>query len=66
MLGSVCLPGRGAKGERLYDWARVRLTHLQASPWKHWLLVRRRQRDPKNLAYYVVFASEGTTLATLA
>jgi SRSO17 transposase len=58
--------GPGAKGERLYDWARVRLTRLQAPPWEHWLLVRRRRRDPKDLAYYVVFAPEGTTLATLA
>jgi SRSO17 transposase len=58
--------GPGAKGERLYEWARVRLTRLQAPPWAHWLLVRRRRRDPKDLAYYVVFAPEGTTLATLA
>jgi len=27
--------GAGAKGERLYDWARVRLARLQAPPWDH-------------------------------
>jgi SRSO17 transposase len=58
--------GAGAKGERLYDWARVRLTRLQAPPWEHWLLVRRSCKDPKDLAYYVVFAPHDTTLATLA
>lgn len=58
--------GAGAKGERLYDWARVRLTRLQEPPWEHWLLVRRGCRDPKELAYYVVFGPEDTTLATLA
>ena len=58
--------GAGAKGERLYDWARLRLMRLQEPPWEHWLLLRRSRRDPKELAYYVVFGPEDTTLATLA
>src|SRR6185312_12586881 len=31
--------GAGAKGERFYEWARVRLMRLQQPPWDHWLLV---------------------------
>jgi SRSO17 transposase len=58
--------GAGSKGERLYDWARLRLTRLQQPPWDHWLLVRRSRKDPKELAYYVVFGPDRTTLATLA
>lgn len=58
--------GAGSKGERLYDWARVRLTRLQEPPRDHWLLVRRSRKDPKDRAYYVVFGPEDTTLATLA
>jgi SRSO17 transposase len=58
--------GAGSKGERLYDWARLRLTRLQQSPWDHWLLVRRSRKDPKDLAYYVVFGPDRTTLAALA
>jgi SRSO17 transposase len=58
--------GAGGKGERLYDWARVRLTRLQQPPWDHWLLVRRSRTDPKDLAYYVAFGPDRTTLATLA
>jgi SRSO17 transposase len=58
--------GAGAKGERVYDWARVRLTRLQQPPWDHWLLVRRRITKPDELAYYVVFGPADTTLATLA
>ena len=58
--------GAGAKGERLYDWARVRLMRLQQSPWEHWLLVRRHPSKPDQLAYYVVFGPVDTTLATLA
>ncbi len=58
--------GAGAKGERLYDWARVRLVRLQEPPWDHWLLVRRSVSDPQDLACYVVFGPAQTSLATLA
>ncbi|WIG57556.1 MAG: transposase [Ktedonobacterales bacterium] len=61
--------GDGAKGPRLYDWARVPLARLQLSAeerrWEHWLLVRRSVSDPTELAYYVVFAPRGTTLREL-
>ena len=58
--------GAGSKGERLYAWARLRLTRLQQPPWEHWLLVRRSRKDPKDLAYHVVYGPDRTTLATLA
>ena len=58
--------GPGAKGERLYDWARVRLFRLQEPPWDHWLLVRRSIADPGDLAYFVVFGPDDATLASLA
>src|SRR5215212_5302815 len=58
--------GAGAKGERFYDWARVRLMRLQQPPWDHWLLVRRHPSKPDQLAYYVVFGPADTTPATLA
>jgi SRSO17 transposase len=58
--------GEGAKGPRLYDWARVRLMRLQEPPWDHWLLIRRSLREPSDQAYYVVFAPMETTLAELA
>ena len=58
--------GEGAKGPRLYDWARIRLFRLQEPPWDHWLLIRQSRRDPSKRAYYVVFAPMETTLAELA
>src|SRR3712207_773983 len=54
--------GAGSKGERLFDWARVRLVRLQQPPWDHWLLVRRSLADPENLGLVVVF---GPALAPL-
>lgn len=66
--------GDGAKGPRLYDWARVALERLtwlgEDEPrWEHWLLVRRsieqENEKPEELAYYVVFCPIGTALEEL-
>src|SRR3954453_14228223 len=56
------------QGERLYDWARVRLLPPpdgggDAPPRERWLLVRRSIPD---LAYFVVFAPAGPRLLDLA
>lgn len=52
--------GSVAKGECLYDWALLPVWRLQLTPqeqhWGHYLLVRRSLTEPKELAYYVVFA----------
>lgn len=62
----ICLSaGDGAKGPRLYDWARVAIRPLREPGWEHWLLVRRSLTDPEDLAYYVCFAPAGTPLGTL-
>lgn len=62
--------GDGAKGPRLYDWARVgleRLTWLgeEEVRFEHWLLVRRSIEKPDELAYYVVFCPIRTSLGEL-
>ncbi len=57
--------GEGAKGPRLYDWARVRLARLPDPGWDHWLLVRRSLADPTDLAYYVAFGPADATLEDL-
>lgn len=62
--------GAGTKGPRWYAWAwqplwRLQLTDEQRA-WGHWLVVRRRLRNPDELAYYVAFAPrEGMDLPTL-
>ena len=58
--------GEGAKGPRLYDWARVRLLWSREPQWEHWLLIRRSLKDLNELAYYICLAPVGTTLAELA
>jgi hypothetical protein len=43
--------GEGAKGVRLYDWARIRLPWLCDAQWERWLLIRRNRRDPAKQAF---------------
>jgi hypothetical protein len=50
----ACSAGHGAKGRRLYDWARVELAAPGVSGTARWLLVRRRRRDGE-LAFYACF-----------
>jgi SRSO17 transposase len=56
--------GDGAKGPRLYDWARVALTRPGWPGRGFWLLARRRLWDGE-LAFYVCFGPARTTLAGL-
>ena len=58
--------GEGAKGLRLYDWARIGLPWVCDADWERWILVRRNRQDQDKRAYYLVFAPTGTTLAELA
>lgn len=55
--------GDGAKGSRLYDWARVPLLSWQMGG-QRWMLMRRSLADGK-LAYYVCYAPRDTELQTL-
>jgi SRSO17 transposase len=57
--------GEGAKGPRVYDWARVPIRALPEPGWDYWLLVRRSLIDPTDLAYYVCFCPADTPLAEL-
>jgi SRSO17 transposase len=56
--------GQGAKGERLYAWARVAIRPLRAPGRGHWLLLRRSLADGE-LAYYACYGPAGTSLAEL-
>jgi SRSO17 transposase len=56
--------GDGAKGPRVYDWARVALTRPGWPGRGFWLLARRRLSDGE-LAFYACFGPAPTTLAEL-
>ena len=64
--------GNGTKGERLYDWAYLRLADLDAAdydaaasaPWTRGLLIRRSMSDGE-LAYFTTWCPKGTPVETL-
>ena len=56
--------GAGAKGPRLYHWARAAIRPLEDTS-SYWLLVRRSLTDPTDLAYYLCFGPERTPLGEL-
>jgi SRSO17 transposase len=57
--------GKGAKGERTYEWAWLRITAPEdETVGHHWLLARRNINDGE-LAQYRCWSPEPTTLATL-
>src|SRR5207248_11722267 len=61
--------GNGSKGPRDFDWARVELASPDRPGWQKWLVVRRSLvsvEKPADLAYVLVFAPCGTTLAEMA
>jgi SRSO17 transposase len=55
--------GDGAKGQRIYDWARIPIRPF-SEPDRYWLLVRRRLTDGE-LAHYLCFCAPGTAVAEL-
>ena len=61
--------GDGSKGPREFDWARVELASPEHDGWQGWLVVRRSLvsgEKPADMAYVLVFAPNGTTLAEMA
>ncbi len=52
----------GTKGPRLFDWVAVPILQRWEDEGRHWLLMRRSLTNPREQAYYFVFAPQGTTL----
>lgn len=57
--------GAGSKGERVYDWARVRARTVDGERLR-WLVARRSVTDPGAISYYIASAGRETPLSELA
>jgi SRSO17 transposase len=57
--------GNGAKGPRLYHWARAAIRPLEEPGMGYWLLARRSLSDPTDLAYYLCHGPTDTSLREL-
>ncbi|WP_420587342.1 IS701 family transposase [Ruegeria sp.] len=58
--------GEGAKGPRLYEWARLPIGKQTKDGFIKWVLARRSRHDRASIAYYFAYAPANTTLAELA
>ncbi len=58
--------GEGAKGPRLYEWARLSIGKQSKDGFVTWVLARRSRHDPTSVTYYFAYAPASTTLAELA
>ena len=58
--------GNGSKGPRVHDWAAIRLPFDSPDGWTQGVLARRSLSEPGEIAYYRVFAPDGTTVGELA
>jgi len=54
--------GEGAQGERVYDWAGRLVRPALRDGWVHAVLARRQPARPEELAFYLVYAPDGTAL----
>jgi SRSO17 transposase len=65
---TVLSAGEGSKGERLSEWAWIRLPEEEPATIEklHWVLLRRSLSDPSEQAYYRVYGPADITLAELA
>ena len=57
--------GPGAKGPRVYSWARAAIRPLEGPGKGYWLLIRRSITDPTELAYYLCHGPADTPLREL-
>lgn len=58
--------GEGAKGPRLYHWARLPLNWTTQDGFKRWLLFRRTLKNPDDLAFYFAYARQEASLEDMA
>jgi SRSO17 transposase len=57
--------GNGSKGPRKYEWIRYPLNCPDAPEWQRWLLIRRHLHEKDQLAYFIAYSPEETTLKKL-
>ena len=58
-------PAEDAGGRRPWEWACLELAPDREKGMRRWLLVRRSTDDPEELAFYLAYGPEGTTVEEL-
>lgn len=58
--------GKGTKGERYYEWFRVKINSDSKRGWNRWLIIRRSIKDVQEVAFYMGFSKGENTLEDMA
>jgi SRSO17 transposase len=57
--------GSGTKGERYYEWMRIKIDSDSPAGWSRWLLFRRNVKKPDEVAFYIAFCSDKKSLLAM-
>lgn len=58
--------GEGSKGQRYYDWYRLKINSVSPQGWARWLVFRRAIKDNSDVAFYIAFSPTRNSLADMA
>jgi SRSO17 transposase len=58
--------GKGTKGERYYEWFRIKINSDSQKGWNRWLIIRRSIKDVREVAFYIGFCKDKNTLEEMA
>lgn len=61
----VLSAGTGTKGERYYEWCRIKINSLSPAGWSRWLLIRRNIKKPEEIAFYIGFSSDKKSMQSM-
>ncbi len=57
--------GKGAHGQRMFDWARVEVRPWHRPDRRHWVIARRSLSRPDEISYFIAYCPAETTLDEL-
>jgi SRSO17 transposase len=58
--------GKGTKGERYYEWFRIKINSDSPKNWNRWLIIRRSIKDAEEVAFYIGFSKDENPLEEMA
>lgn len=58
--------GKGTKGDRYYQWCRIKINSVSSNGWSRWLMIRRNLKNSDDVAFYIAFSPDEKTLENMA
>lgn len=58
--------GKGTKGDRYYQWCRIKINSVSPNGWSRWLMIRCNMKNSDDVAFYIAFSPDEKTLGNMA